>query len=137
MFLKTLYHKITNTIFSSKTESKNEANTDTKSNNYVDVLLSLTEDFHIDLVIYINDKPNERVTLSEIEYGMVCAEFLNNCFTPSIKQKLLSVIDKDIKNKENETLISIVNMACSISSKPMDDDTFIRPSQVFATNNHA
>jgi hypothetical protein len=136
MFLKILYLKFLDLISVSKLESNNkEENTTIKSNNYIDILLSLTEEFNIDLIIYINDKPT-KIHLSELEYGMVCAEFINSCFTETIKQKLLSIINKDIKNKDNENLIRIVNMACSVSTKPIEDDTFIKPTQVFATNNH-
>lgn len=137
MFLKTLYLKFLDLISVSKLESEDkQENNVIKSNNYIDVLLSLTEDFHIDLIIYINDKPT-KIHLSDLEYGMVCAEFINSCFTPSIKQKLLSIINKDIKGKDNENLIDIMNMACLVSTKPTEDETFIKPTQVFAINNHA
>lgn len=132
MFLKTLYTKFLDLISVSKLESENkQENNIIKSKNYIDVLLSLTEDFNIDLIIYIDDEPT-KIRYSDLEYGMVCAEFISSCFTPSIKQKLLTLINEDIKNKDNENLISIINMACSVSTKHTEDETFIRPTQVFA-----
>jgi hypothetical protein len=123
-------NKITNedTISNKPTEDK-----EFKSNNYIDVLLSLTDEFSVDVIIYLNDKPT-KIPLTDLEYGVVCSEFINNCFTQSIKQKLVGIINDQIKTDQNETLISVINMACK--TKHIDDDSFIKPSQVFITNNN-
>jgi hypothetical protein len=133
MFLKTFYHNLYK-FFNSRSiaRKKEESEKEQKSNNYIDILISLNKEYNIDLLIYLNDNPIN-TNMSELEYGVICSEFINNCFTSSIKQKILSIINEDIKNQDNENLIYIINMA---SKNKNLDDTFIKPSQVFLTNNH-
>jgi ribosomal protein S3AE len=93
----------------------------------------LNEKFEIDLVVYIKDTQHN--SLTEIEHAVVCSEFLNSSFTNKIKDQILEIINKQIKNEDNSSLIENICLVDQITHNTKDnsnDDVFIQPSQVFS-----
>lgn len=113
--------------------NKTEEKLELKNNQHnLEILITLTKDYEIDLLVYLKDKPQQPLT--EMEYAMVCCEFLNNCFSNSIKNEIISIINRDIKTESNSRLINAISILSSTQNLLSDDDLYIKPSQVF--NNH-
>lgn len=103
------------------------------TNDLFNILVSLNEKFEIDIVVYMKDTKHN--SLTEIEHAMVCSEFLNSSFTSHIKNQIIEIINKQIKNENNSSLIENISLVDQITDKTKDinnDDIFIQPSQVFS-----
>lgn len=117
-------------FFSKKEPLKNSEEIYNK-NDIFNILISLNDKFEIDLVVYMKDTPH--YSLTELEHSVVCSEFLNSSFSIEIKDQILDIIKKQIKNDKNSSLIDNICLADKInqSVSSINDNVFIRPSQVF------
>lgn len=127
MNIKSVYQKITNFFYSQKNKERDSSN-----ENMFSVLVSLKNNFEIDLIVYIQDEQHE--TLSDIEQAIVYSEFLTSAFTDKMKKQIMDVINTQIKNESNSSLIENIETVEKISksTKNINDNTFIQPSQVFS-----
>lgn len=127
MNIKSVYQKITNFFYSQQNKESDSSN-----ENMFSVLVSLKNNFEIDLIVYIQDEQHE--TLSDIEQAIVYSEFLNSAFTDKMKKQIMDVINTQIKNESNSSLIENIETVEKISknTKNINDNTFIQPSQVFS-----
>lgn len=117
--------------FFSKTEPLKNSEDIYHKNDIFNILISLNDKFEIDLVVYMKDTPH--YSLTELEHSVVCSEFLNSSFSSEIKDQILDIIKKQIKNDKNSSLIDNICLADKInkSVSSVNDNVFIRPSQVF------
>ena len=113
------------------TKISNEKIKKTNDNN-LEILITLTPNYEIDILVYLKDTPQEPLT--EMEYAIVCCEFINSAFSTNIKQEIISIINKDIKTEKNSKLIESISTLSNVNSLFSDDDLYIKPSQVFNTN---
>jgi hypothetical protein len=125
--------KILSKFLNKKQEIK-APNEDVKkiNDNNLEILITLTPNYEIDILVYLKDTPQEPLT--EIEYALVCCEFINSTFSTNIKKEIISIINKDIKTEKNSKLIESISILSNVNSLFSDDDLYIKPSQVFNTH---
>lgn len=117
------------------TENKPESNLN--SNTYIDALICLNKNYEIDIKLFFDDNL-ENKTLSENEYSLVCAEFLNIIMSGKLKNQFLDIIIKQIRTTKNQDLIDrilkflIVMEEFSSEDNNTDNLPLIKPSQVFS-----
>lgn len=103
----------------------------------MDVIVSLTKNYDIDVKLLFDDKTTNK-PLSEIEYALVCAEFLNIIMSGKLQNQLLDIIINQIRNDNNSHLIDkILGFLVLIEKQNKDNEDkdstpMIKPSQVFS-----
>lgn len=104
---------------------------------FIDVSLHLNKDFSIGINLSLDDNVKNK-TLSEVEYALVYAEFLNIIMSGKLQMQLIDIIITQIKNSNNENFInSILGFLVLMEQKTKnieknEDDPLIKPSQVFS-----
>lgn len=115
------------------TEKKSEP--DLNSDTFIDAIVCLNKNYEIDIKLFFDDKMTNK-SLSENEYALVCAEFLNIIMSGKLKNQLLDIIIKQIRNENNQDLIDRVLKFLIVmeefSEEDKDNLPLIKPSQVFA-----
>lgn len=99
------------------------------NNNLIDIVVSLRHDFTIDLLVYMDDQP--RAPLSENEYAYASIEFIDSCFSKNMKNKIIEIINEQVKDNNNSQLINKLNALSSFTTQHNIGEKFIKPSQVF------
>lgn len=107
-----------------------------KNDTYIDIIVSLNKDFSINVNLYLDDTTKNK-NLSELEYSLVCAEFLNIIMSGKIEKQITDIIVNQIKNSNNEKLIdNILNFLIIMDKKTSlntnDETPIIKPSQAFS-----
>jgi len=105
------------------------------SDTFIDTIICLHKNYEIDIKLFFDDKMTNN-SLSKNEYALVCAEFLNIIMSGKLKNQLLDIIIKQIRNENNQDLIDrilkfLVAME-ELESKEIDNSPLIKPSEVFA-----
>jgi hypothetical protein len=110
-------------------EQKNERNKD----SYIDLLVSLNQNYQIDISLFIDDNPNNK-NITEFEYSVVCADFLNVIFSNEFKPQITDILINQIRNTNNKDFIDKILVLSRIADNYYNDndDVVIKPSQVFA-----
>lgn len=128
-------------IFKKKTIIKEEQKTvqdnqNLPNNTYIDIVISLTKNYEIDLTVWIDDKL-ENKPMSQIDYALLCSEFLNNINSDKTKSQIIEILSNQIKTTTNARFINsiITLMLYADKNKESGDNSFIRPSNVFAKYN--
>lgn len=116
-----------------KNKSESIAQEPTKeSNTYIDIVISLTKNYEIDLTLWIDDKLDNK-PMSSIDYALLCSEFLNNINSKHTKAQIIDILSKQVKTSFNDKLISsiisLMNYADNIYLTK--ENSFIKPSTVF------
>lgn len=106
------------------------------NNTYIDIVISLTKNYEIDLTVWIDDKL-ENKPMSQVDYALLCSEFLNNINSDKTKSQIIDILSNQIKNSNNSRFINsiITLMLYADKNKEGGDNSFIRPSNVFAKYN--
>lgn len=117
-------------LFKSKSKETNQLS------NYMDVVVSLNQKLEIDLSVFL--KEDNISILNNNDYALVYAEFIHNTFSDNIKEKIISILDSQIKNTSNANFINMMilylnyfNYENKKNTTPSNNQIFIRPSQVF------
>lgn len=108
-----------------------------KGENFVDVQISLNKNFDIDLVIYLKNLEEESLD-NQFNYAMTCAEFFHILNSGKLKDQILDMLQKKIKNNDNKILVDSIITFISIIEKQQEkilekisDKVVVKPSQVF------
>lgn len=108
-----------------------------KEDNFVNVQISLNKNFDIDLVIYLKNIEEESLD-NQFNYAMTCAEFFHILNSGKLKDQILDILQKKIKNIDNKILIDSIITFISIIEKQQEkilekasDKVVVKPSQVF------
>lgn len=117
-------------LFKPKT-SQNE-----RISNYIDVVITLNEKLEIDLSVFL--KEDNVSILNNNDYALVYAEFIHSSFSDNIKEKIIDILNSQIKNSSNENFINMIILYLNYFNydnkkkfNPSSKEIFIRPSQVF------
>lgn len=108
----------------------------TKDDTYLDVIVSLNKNKQIDFSIFINDNSKE-IDMNNLDYALLCGEFLSAILSKQMKNDAISILNDQIKNKNNQDLIdNIVSIIKIIDvpqqkTPPPSQAQFIKPSEVF------
>lgn len=100
----------------------------------VDVIVSLNKNFEISIQLFLDDKLKDK-KISQTEYSLVCAEFLNIIMSGKIKSQILDIIMNQIRNNDNKILVdSILGYISLMEDKiaTTNNNAVIKPTQVFA-----
>jgi hypothetical protein len=108
-----------------------------KENTHLDVIISLNTDLQIDVSLFINDDPKSH-DMDNFEYANFCAQFLSSCFTEHIQEKLFSIMDENVKDNMNYSLINDIEKITQYYNAQMNSinnknqKTYIKPTAVFS-----
>lgn len=109
-------------------------NTETTRYNNIDLLISLNHNFEIDLSLYVDPKFCGSSTAP-----LLTAEFLHIINSGKLKKQIMSMLDEQIRDKDNSEFVNnvfsideLIDKTYSIPNQTTD--TFIKPSNVFAKN---
>lgn len=108
-----------------------------KKDTYFDIIISLTKDKQIDFSLFLDDKIEDK-DMTIFDYSSLCSEFLNAVLSNNLKKDGIDILNRQIKNKENEILIDSIITLMKIVQKKQETPshkTFIKPSEVFAKYN--
>ena len=73
---------------------------------FVDIIVSLNKNYEISINVLLDDNTKNK-SLSETEYALVCAEFLNIIMSGNIKIQILDIIINQIRTKNNTNFIYV------------------------------
>lgn len=111
------------------------------SDTYLDILISLNKDMQIDLSVFV-DCDYQKHNISLIDYIYMCSKIIN-FDSYKIKNQIIEILNEQIRNSDNEDFISKLVMVLKTqiqtqeySSNKRDNDSFIKPSQVFIKHIH-
>lgn len=101
-----------------------------KNNTFVDVILSLNDNYEIDISLLFDDNIKNK-KISEIEYAVVCSEFLNIITSGKIKSRIIDIIIYQIRSQDNKNLIdSVLGLLTIMENSELAP--IIKPTQVFS-----
>lgn len=114
---------------------------DTKNNRPLDVILSLTNNYEIDLSILmqpdLDNLPPDQISETAEKY----AEFFHILTSPKLKPQIIEILVDQIKTEKNAHFINNIIVYWSIIEKEFKrqmtekrNSSFIKPSQVFHAN---
>lgn len=121
----------------SKNNIESKPSIDLNPDTYIDAIICLNKNYEIDVKLFFDDSLQNK-TLSENEYALVCAEFLNIIMSGKLKNQLLDIIINQIRSTKNQDLIDkilkflIVMEESTTEENDKDDLPLIKPSQVFS-----
>lgn len=126
-----------NKFWSTNKQTTTQTSTTKIKDTYIDIIISLTKDKQIDFSVFIDDKIEKTNMLS---HSVLYGEFLNLVLTNSLKHDTIDILNKQIKNNDNQELVSnivsILKTSPKKSEKISTNKTFIKPSEVFARYNN-
>lgn len=125
-----MWNKIKNLFIPTKQSHIKPPSEDTM----VDVIVSLNKKFEISIQLFLDDKLKDK-NISQTEYSLVCAEFLNIIMSGKIKSQILDIIMNQIRNNDNKILVdSILGYISLMEDKiaTTNNNAVIKPTQVFA-----
>lgn len=125
-----MWNKIKNLFIPTKQSHIKPPSEDTM----VDVIVSLNKKFEISIQLFLDDKLKDK-NISQTEYSLVCAEFLNIIMSGKIKSQILDIIMNQIRNNDNKILVdSILGYIALMEDKITiaNNNAVIKPTQVFA-----
>lgn len=103
----------------------------------IDIYISLTKDYQIDLSMYIDDK-SYLAKKNIFEFSQKCAEFLNIINNGKLTNQMTSIMLDQIRNEDNQILIENIIMFWALIDKEETNikdakeiKNYILPSQVF------
>jgi len=103
---------------------------ETKSETYVDIIISLNKNCEIDFSIFIDDNIT-KLGINENDYSILCGSFLNSILSNKMKKDSIEILNNQIKNNDNKKLITnIVSLITIVQENSKNN--FIKPSEVFA-----
>jgi hypothetical protein len=105
----------------------------TKKATYIDMIISLNENYEIDFSIFIDDKV-DKLNINEKDYSIICSSFINAVISNKMKRDVIEILDEQIKNSHNKKLINNIVSLISFGVEKPVGQTFIRPSEVFFKN---
>lgn len=125
-----IWQKIKN-LFGTKNNSASST-----EDTFVDVVVSLNKNYEISINLLLDDNIKNK-SLSELEYSLVCAEFLNIIMSGNVKSQVLDIIINQIRNENNQNFIDnilgfLLLMDKKKTEKNSNDSAIIKPSQVFS-----
>lgn len=105
---------------------------ETKSETYMDMIISLNKNYEIDFSIFLDDNIT-KLDVNENDYAIFCGAFLNAVLSNKMKKDSIEILTNQIKNNDNKKLITdIVSLITINQENNNKHNTFIKPSEVFA-----
>jgi hypothetical protein len=103
---------------------------DKKNETFVDVIFSLNNNYEIDISLLFDDNVKNK-KISEIEYAVVCSEFLNIITSGKIKNQVIDIITNQIRTQDNKNLVDSILGLLTIMENS-ESAPLIKPTQVFS-----
>lgn len=102
--------------------------------NNIDILISLNEDFEIDISLFI-----DKAFSNHKSAALFTSEFFHIINSGKLKSKIMGLLDEQIRSVENNNFINEVLLLDNVISESTSrysntKDTFIKPSSVFTKN---
>lgn len=117
--------------------NKQEAPVETpRQKTYVDIIISLTDSYEIDLSIFLDDNTH-KLPINEKDYSAICSKFINSTISANMKTDVIDILTNQIKNTDNQQLINnIVSLVITnTTTSSYKQNNFIKPSEVFSKYN--
>jgi hypothetical protein len=107
-----------------------------RQKTYVDIIISLTDSYEIDLSIFLDDNTH-KLPINEKDYSAICSKFINSTISANMKKDVIDILNNQIKNPDNQQLINnIVSLVItSATTSSYKQNNFIKPSEVFSKYN--
>lgn len=129
-------------LFSFKSTANNTTNTQNETkksvdilqnDTFIDIILQLNTNFEVGVKLFFDDKI-ENKNLTDVEYAIVCAEFLHYVISGKLKNQVLEILFQQIKNTNNKKLLDNIEKYLTILGSTVDSTDnlpMIKPSQAF------
>jgi hypothetical protein len=107
-----------------------------RQKTYVDIIISLTDSYEIDLSIFLDDNTH-KLPINEKDYSAICSKFINSTVSENMKKDVIDILTNQIKNPDNQQLINnIVSLVITnTTTSSYKQNNFIKPSEVFSKYN--
>lgn len=106
--------------------------------NIIDIVISLTPNYEIDLSIILNIT-NQDSAINLFSISQKCADFFNIINMGKLKPQMINMLINNIKNENNQLLIDNILIFWALLEKEIEEqriksinNDYIPPSQVFA-----